>query len=188
MELDADEAAGLGSRRCPRTSRSPRASRPRTSARSRTPRRPARPPPSRSAERGRRAADGAARAGARGRRLRRPPRDSSSASCSPRQMPSVGRPAAHALAERLVEAALAQARHRARRRPDAREHREVGVGDVRRARRVVAVRAEPPERRDDRATFPAPYSQTATFTRRPSSTGSPRPRSERPRGAHGRRP
>ena len=53
--------------------------------------------------------------------------EESNASCIPRQMPSTGVPASHALAQQLVQPQLAQALHRARERAHA-GHDEAGGG------------------------------------------------------------
>ena len=94
---------------------------------------------------------------------------SSSASWRPRQIPRIGAPAAEARRERLVVAARAQPVHRRAGRADAGQHREIGGGDVVADVAPSRANASPTQR-----TLPAPYSQIATFTARPSSTACPR--------------
>ncbi len=180
MELHADERArARRRRRGPRSSRSPPASRPRTSARTSTPRRPARPPPSRCA----------GRAPSR-RRTARPgdeaePGDAAvllalverelEAEADAERRPS----RRDALAQRVVEPALAQPRHRRAGRADAGEHREIRVEHVGGRVGRDDVRAEP---RGTRARRSARCRRRSRRSRRsqdrPSSTG----RARRPAG------
>ena len=154
-----------------------------------TPRRPGRRAPSRCGERARRGAARRVPAGGRAPGRRRPPPTTRAPAGGP------GRSRASACPRRPARAAPRRARGRARpsiaraRRPDAGQHGEVGARHrLRVARRARRRRRARSQARTTERTFPAPYSQTATLTAGPSSTGCRRPRLARPRGARARRP
>ena len=88
-----------------------------------------------------------------------------------------------ARSQRLVVAALAQARHRGARRADARQDGEIGVSDV-----VDDPRAEALERELDRADVAGAVLADRDLHSRPFVDGSPAPSRAPRRAAHGRPP